>query len=207
MRAFRRTLLVLPFALPLIGLSPRLAPWDSSWQRTLAPSEAEASVSLLLSLDELVGASRMVVVGTPISRDSKWEVIGGGKRIVTYTKVKVDRAVVGEAPAEVVVRTLGGRVGKIGQYVSGEADMTTGAPSLLFLAGDGAAFHVTAMAQGHYPVVRDEQGVSRLRQSPDAGALLPRRGPQISAQEALVGTKLEDGAAAIVRARQARGAK
>jgi hypothetical protein len=206
MRAFRRTLLVLPLALPLLGLSPHLAPWDGG-SPALAPSEAQASVSLLLSLDELVGASRMVVVGMPISRDSKWEVIGGGKRIVTYTRVKVERSVVGEAPTELVVRTLGGTVGKVGQYVSGEAAMTTGTQALLFLAGEGASLHVTAMAQGHYPVERDAQGVSRLRKSPDAGALLPRRGPQISAQEALVGSKLEDGEAAIVRARQARGAK
>lgn len=205
MRRLHRTLLVLPFTLPLLGISPHLPSAGTS----LAPrvSEAEASVSLLLSLDELVAASRMVVVGTPIARESKWEEIGGGKRIVTYTRVQVDRAVDGQAPGEVVVRTLGGTVGKIGQYVSGEAALSTGTPALLFLSGDGAALHVTAMAQGHYPVVRDDQGVARLRKSPDAGALLPRRGPQISAQEVLVGTKLEEGEAAVVRVRQARGAK
>jgi hypothetical protein len=206
MRSLRRTLLVLPFALPLLGVSPRFGPLGSPTP-ALGPSEAQASVSVLLSLDELVGASTMAVVGTPTARESKWEVVGGGKRIVTYTRVQVDRSVFGDAPAEVVVRTLGGTVGKIGQYVSGEAAIGTGTQALLFLAGKGASLHVTAMAQGHYPVLRDEQGVARLQKSPDAGALLPRRGPQISAQEALVGSKLEDGEAVVVRARQARGAK
>src|SRR5207247_4625592 len=106
-----------------------LAPGSSG----VGPPDAAAAVSILMTLDELVAASRYVVVGTAQDRYSQWEELGGGRRIVTYTRIKVERAVAGEAPGEVWVRTLGGVVGKIGQSVSGEAQIPVGTKSLLFV--------------------------------------------------------------------------
>ena len=105
---------------------------------------AEAAVSVLMSLDELVAGSDYVLVGTALDRYSKWEELAGGRRIVTYTRVRVDRRVVGEPNAEVWVRTLGGVVGKIGQSVSGEAQLDVGAKSLLFLLKVDPAVMVVA---------------------------------------------------------------
>src|SRR5689334_11337731 len=62
------SLLALP---PLLALSPS-APLQG-------PPAAEASVSVLLSLDELVAASTSVVVGTAGERKSQWEEMPTGK--------------------------------------------------------------------------------------------------------------------------------
>lgn len=153
---------------------------------------ADAAVSVMMSLGELVDQSDRVVVGTAVERKSQWEEIQGGKRIVTYTRVAIDETMTGGATdSETWVRTLGGVVGKIGQSVSGEASLAIDAPSLLFLTrvlddGSISARAVLGMAQGHYPIT-EVDGERRLVASPDAGKLLPRRGPTISAREALVG--------------------
>ncbi|MFO0592966.1 MAG: hypothetical protein U0441_35825 [Polyangiaceae bacterium] len=157
---------------------------------TTGVASAEASVSVLLSLDELLTPSSYVIVGTAGEKKSRWEEIGGGRRIVTYTKIQVDTAIVGSPGSALWVRTLGGSVGDIGQTVSGEAQIATGSKSVLFLQKRGSAIVVTGMAQGHFPVVADSKGVVRLRPSPDAGVLLPSAGPSISARSRLVGKGL-----------------
>lgn len=169
--------------------------------------EASASVSVLMSVDELVDVSSDVVIATAVERKSQWEDLPSGKRIVTYTRLVVDESVSGTGRAEIWVRTLGGKVGKIGQLVSGEAEIALDSRALLFLAqvDDGSGRDVTivaGMAQGHFPI--DEAGNEpRLKASPDAGLLLPRRGPAISAQEVLVGRKLTE-ARGVVRASMGR---
>jgi hypothetical protein len=129
---------------------------------------AEASVARALSLAELVAQSQGVVLGTPLAASSRWEQIGGRRRIVTYTRVRVDQAFAGDpGDAEIMIRTLGGRVGKIGQVVHGEAFLRLGESTLLFvgLSPDGTPA-VTGMSQGHYPVRSDARGVRRLGPSP-----------------------------------------
>lgn len=169
------------------------------------PAKAEAAVSQLLSIDELVSASTYVVVATAGDHRSVWEELPGGRRIVTYTRLTIDRSIVGKPDGETWVRTLGGIVGDIGQQVSGDARIASGSKALFFLARtrDGALV-VTGLAQGHFPLVPDAKGTLRLTSSPDAGALLPRRGPSISAREQLLGAAVDDAAATIERASQVR---
>jgi hypothetical protein len=201
------------FALALLlALPPALAvdaggPLDG-------PRPAAASVAITLSLEQLVTGSAMVVVATAAEQRSQWEDLGGARRIVTYTRLTIDRTVEGEPGKEIWVRTLGGAVGKIGQLVSGDARITIGSQALLFLARtrDGA-LKVTGMAQGHYPLVAEDPPAGgtpaarpkrlRLAASPDSGAILPRPGPAISAREVLVGATLDDAVEAIRRARRA----
>jgi len=119
------------------------------------PPRAEASVSIALSLDELLEASELAVVAVATERRSRWEKVGSSKRIVTYTKIEVTRSAWGTASSPLWVRTLGGVVGKIGQYVSGEARIALGSSSLLFLRRSAdEPWVVTGRAQGHYPVVK-----------------------------------------------------
>jgi hypothetical protein len=194
---FRARVLVLAFALPAgILLSPD-APFAG-----IRP--AAASVAVLISLDQLVNASTYIVVATAGEKYSLWEDSPSGRRIVTYTKLSVERSVVGAAGAEIWVRSLGGAVGGIGQSVSGEAEIATGSRSLLFLTKTNSAVVVTAMAQGHYPVVpADAKGTAlRLASSPDAGALLTRRGPSISARERLLGAPLDEAVTAVKQVRR-----
>lgn len=170
----------------------------------LAPRPAEASVSVAVTLDQLVASSSFVVVATAVEQRSQWEELGGSRRIVTYTRLAVDQAALGEPGKEIWVRTLGGVVGKIGQSVSGEAHLAPGSQALVFLRRmDDGATVVSAMAQGHYPLVKTAADQpARLAASPDAGAILPRSGPSIAAREVLVGTPLADAIKAVQRARQ-----
>jgi len=186
------TLLLVP---ALVTLSPS-APLSG-------PAPAEASVSILLSLEEITAASTAVIVGTASEQKSQWEELAGGRRIVTYTKIKVDKTIAGSAGTEVWVRTLGGAVGKLGQAVSGEASLTIGSKSVLFLLKRGDVTMVTGMAQGHYPIKVDEKGISRLKASPDVGAQIQPSGPTIAARDALVGQTLDSAVTAITKVRKA----
>jgi hypothetical protein len=169
---------------------------------TLSP-RADASTARLITLEQLVERSTYVVVGTANERSSVWEDLPSGRRIVTYTRLTVERAVAGAPGTELWVRTLGGAVDHIGQAVPGEAELPQGSRSLLFLANVNGVVVVTAMAQGRYPVVADEKGTPRLTGSRDAGLLLPRPGPTVSAQERLVGGTVEAAVALVQQLQKA----
>jgi len=149
---------------------------------------------MLMTLDELVGFADEVVIATPLDRTSRWETLPSGKRIVTYTRLSIDETLLGTQKSEITVRTLGGSVDNLGQVVSGEARLIKDERALMFLSeiddgAGGTVTIVTGMAQGHFPI--DDTGQEpKLKASPDRGALLPRRGPSISAAELLVGETL-----------------
>ncbi|MET0410051.1 MAG: hypothetical protein ABW217_02085, partial [Polyangiaceae bacterium] len=89
------------------------------------PRSTWASTARALSLPELVGSSRFALVATTSDVKSQWETIGNSRRIVSYHELQVAYPIDGRPPAEtrLVVRTLGGRVGSIGQLVHGEAKL------------------------------------------------------------------------------------
>lgn len=160
-----------------------------------APSDAHASLARALRLGELVHYSQAIVVGTPMSASSRWESVGGTRRIVTYTRVRVDQSIDGSAGNELVIRTLGGQVGQIGQVVEGEALLIVGKPALLFVyRGVSGTLSVTAMAQGHFPLRPDAQGTLRLHASPRLPRLI---GLQGSAVQRLVGLDVNSAERAI----------
>jgi hypothetical protein len=194
----RALLLASALALPPLLLSPKLP---------LHVADAQASVAKMLSLDELVAGSTYVVVATAGERRSVWEDLPSGKRIVTYTKLSVERPVVGAPGAEIWVRTLGGVVGKIGQAVPGEAQIASGSRGLFFLAQANGVVVVTAMGQGHYPIVSDDKGVARVSPPPDPGLLVRKPGPTISAHEQIVGGTLEAAVTLVQQAKKARDAQ
>lgn len=151
----------------------------------LAPL-ASATVARAVVLKALAHRSQLIATGTPLEAYSRWEDFGGRRRIVTYTRVRVDDRIAGaDQGPEVLVRTLGGQVGDIGQVVAGEAVLVVGQPSLLFLVPryDGV-LGVTAMAQGQFPLRADAHGVVRLSQSPNLPKLV-QGAP--SAQQQLAG--------------------
>ncbi len=167
----------------------------------LRSTQAEASSALALSLGDLVKKSASVVVVTGLAKSSSWQVIGGNRRIVTDTRVRIEELVRGADPStsELLVRTLGGQVGNIGQLVEGEAELALGEPSLTFMTAlEPTLFGVTAMAQGHYPVVSEARG-RVLRANPRLPALF---GSRDSAVSKLSGRLLGDGLALVRAARQ-----
>lgn len=140
----------------------------------LGPKPAAASLAFAVGLEELVSRSQRVVLGEPLDVESRWETIGKRRHIVTYTRVRA-LELLGGAPLheeELMVRTLGGRVGDLAELVHGEAVLTLGLRSVLFTMPARGALAVTAMAQGHYPLTRDKGGTERLERSPAAVELL-----------------------------------
>lgn len=141
----------------------------------LAPaSDADASVSFALSIDELARASTSVARIVPLGAESTWE----DGRIVTLTRVRVEDPIGGRAAAGEVlrVRTLGGIVENVGQSVEGEPRFVVGAPSIVFLSERAGRAHVTGRAQGQLAIVRTAEGREVVRSTPP-GALVAGRTP------------------------------
>jgi hypothetical protein len=148
-------------------------------------TDAQASVSIAVVFDALVRESSAVAIVTPVEQRSVWE----DGRIYTYTRVRADQAVAGELATggEAWIRTLGGIVGHIGQVVDGEAVLTMGRPSLLFLRpGTAGTMDVTARAQGQFAVTLDETKAQRLMRSSSVGALMMPKSAQAGAAQAVV---------------------
>lgn len=152
---------------------------------------AQASLARAVPLEQLVGRSQHVLVGEPLDAYSVWEQLGGRKHIVTYTRIRAHELLAGADPKsdELLVRTLGGRVGDLGELVHGEASLNLGARAVLFTMPVQDTLAVTAMAQGHYPLLRDGAGTERLRRSPEAKELLQEQG---SAVQRLMGLQVAE---------------
>jgi hypothetical protein len=160
-------------------------------------------------MSELVAGATLVIAGTPLESRSLWENDAHGRRIVTYTRVRVERLLDGPPQSEVWVRTLGGEVDEIGQQVAGEAALRVAQPSLLFLKGrvDGTQA-VVGMEQGQYPLdARPENGSAKVRAPRQTGHLVPKAqalgSPRPPARHALVGHSLDEIAQLIAAERRA----
>ena len=147
----------------------------------LASRSALASLARAVPVEELVGRSQHVLLGEPLDAESVWEQVGQRRHIVTYTRVRTLELLAGADPRqdELLVRTLGGRVGDLGELVHGEAMLELGARGVLFVMPTRGALAVTAMAQGHYPLLHDTTGIERLRRSPEANELLGEEGSAV----------------------------
>jgi hypothetical protein len=161
--------------------------------------QAQASLARAVQVEELMSRSQHVMLGEPLDADSVWEQVGQRKHIVTYTRVRALELLSGADPKqdELLVRTLGGRVGELGELVHGEALLTLGERGVLFVMPTRAGLSVTAMAQGHYPLARDASGAERLRRSPEAKELLNEQG---AAVQRLVGLRVPEARTLLERA-------
>jgi hypothetical protein len=140
-----------------------------------APGLASATLARAITLPELVGLSKYALVGMAVGSSSRWETVGDSRRIVTYVQVEVTQPIDGRPPPATALslRTLGGRVGDIGQLVHGEARFDLGAPSVIFVTPDmDGVLGITAMAQGHYPLGAEPGDAMRLRASPNIPTLM-----------------------------------
>ena len=155
----------------------------SLWSRA-----APASIVRGLTLEELVRGSHRIVTGVALESASHWVSIGQQRRIVTDTRVKCEALLEPGRSTELIVRTYGGQVGRIGELVQGEPQLVLGSPCLLFLCGPLEGVHyVMGMAQGHYPL-RTGSGETRyLTPSPELPKLVNL---ERSALKRLVGQRL-----------------
>lgn len=180
----------------LLATSTSCALWDLT-----NPSIAMAGAAVPISLTALVERSRHIVVGTPRVADSTWEEIGGSQRLVTYTRLTIEDTVDDRAfdEAEILVRTLGGRLGPIGQVVHGEAELRREETAVFFVTPrrDGGTYHITGFSQGHYPLLANNHAVRRLTQSPHLPTFVTKRDDaavtQLSGQSLLAARSLVTG--------------
>jgi hypothetical protein len=149
---------------------------------------ASATVARSVTLEALVRSSGRISVVTALAAESHFEELGRRRRIVTDTRVRVEETLAkGEAiETELMVRTLGGSVGRLGELVHGQARLALGEPCVAFLLrGPDGLHYVNGMAQGHYPLTSG--AVRRLLKSPDLPQMLDY---ETSAVRALVGSEL-----------------
>jgi hypothetical protein len=177
---------------PMIGRRQALGLIGTALAGVAAPATAWAGTALAVRLPELIQRSRTVVRGTPLDANCVWETVGDQRRIVTYTRIRFEEGVTGESvkDPELMVRTLGGQVGEIGQVVHGEATLKLEEACVLFVARskDGID-RVTAMAQGHYPLAKDAKGAERLVVSRNLAELVKANG---SAVQLLAGRAFDE---------------
>jgi hypothetical protein len=151
---------------------------------------ASATVMRAMPLSALVQTSRRIVVVTALSAESHFEELGRRRRIVTDTRLRVEEglAKADGMDSEILVRTLGGAVGELGERVHGQAQLVLGEPCVAFLLqGPEGLHYINGMAQGHYPLTNDTRRL--LQQSPDMPKIVDF---DSSAVKALVGTELND---------------
>jgi hypothetical protein len=162
---------------------------------------SNATTARAVRLHDVVARSTRIVRGTPLDNFARAEEIGETHHIVTYTRLRVDELMQGgPKEPEILVRTLGGRLDKLAELVHGEAELVPGEQCLLFVQASPEGFdQVTAMAQGHYPMLDDESGTTRLRASYNMPHLIDEAG---SAVAQLVGARLSDARDLIAGARR-----
>ena len=132
---------------------------------------ASATTMLRADLPELAQTSDAIVHGTVRRVESRWS--GDGRRIVTDVEIQVTEALKGQAGSTVLVTQPGGRVGDIGQRVSGLASFTPGEEVVVFLERRGTqAFRLSGMAQGKYQVQRTEGGKGAMAVPEPTGDVL-----------------------------------
>jgi hypothetical protein len=166
-----------------------------AWSKT-----GQATTARAVSLTSLVARSTRIVRGMPLEGSATFETIGNTRHIVTYTRVRVDDLIHGgPSESELWVRTLGGRKDKLGEIVHGEADLVLNEACVVFIAANADGIdEVTAMAQGHYPLLNDASGTPRLSTSRNMPHLL---GGSDAAVGKLAGLRFDEARALILGAR------
>lgn len=146
---------------------------------------AAASTFLAMSRGDLVRESGAVVQGEVLKVSSFWS--PSGRIIITEALVKVDEAILGEAPSVVVVRTFGGTVGGFRVEAHGFPEFKVSERVLLFLEPEReGAVRVTGYQQGQYRIVRDKAGVDIAVPAAQGGArIVTREGRSAPAPQAM----------------------
>ncbi|MBK8009898.1 MAG: hypothetical protein IPK13_00990 [Deltaproteobacteria bacterium] len=147
-----------------------------------APSLAEATVMVPLSIEDLSEKADAIVRGRVVNDYAAWD--AAHQQISTYTEVTLTETMLAPSSlgASFVVRTLGGIVGDVGMHVSGEPTFTLGEDVLVFLARVGDepnSFRVLGMSQGKYQI--EVEGKGRLVAVADVRGIAFIRPPSMAA--------------------------
>jgi len=136
-------------------------------------SPAQGSVVEAFELSELVAEADRIVLGRVVFSESFWRANG---TIATWHRVEVKRHMRGSGyhDDEILIETMGGRVGDIVMRVEGEPSLAVGERVIVFARDDAyGVFRPVGMAQGVMRLRMDE-GAETVFQSRE-GLLLVRR--------------------------------
>ena len=143
----------------------------------LPASPANGSIVQGLDLEELTTYADRIVLGKVLFSESFQRADG---QLGTWHRIEVERELRGQAldEREVIVETMGGRMGDLAMRVEGEPNFSVGERVLVFMRDDGlyTAFRPLGMGQGVMRV-RMEQGVETVTQNRE-GLMLMRRNAQ-----------------------------
>jgi hypothetical protein len=118
----------------------------------LAAHPAHATTLRRMTLDELTAAASVVARVRCLGSETRFE----RGEIWTLTRFEVKELLKGSAPAEIIVRLIGGRVGHLIATVDGVPRFASGEDVILFLEPTpGGELTVTSWVQGTFRVRRD----------------------------------------------------
>ncbi|MDP9192179.1 MAG: hypothetical protein M3P06_10815 [Acidobacteriota bacterium] len=122
----------------------------------LAPLTAEATISRAVQFDEKVERAASIIVGRIVSQESRWD--ANRQRILTYSKIAVEKTLKGSPARELTIVTPGGTVGDIAQDYVGVPRFHTGDENVVFVRETGAGPTVLFFDQGAYRVEKNNAG-------------------------------------------------
>jgi len=120
------------------------------------PLKASATVSQAASFEEKVDNAAGIVLGKVVSTKSQMD--ASGRWIVTYSTIRVEKALKGQQTSEVTIVTPGGRVGNLNQSTIGVPSFHEGDERVVFLKDTRLGPTVLYFDQGAYDVVKDSNG-------------------------------------------------
>jgi hypothetical protein len=117
---------------------------------------AEATIARAVKFDEKVEQAAAIVVGRVVSQQSSWD--AGKQRILTYSKIRVEKTLKGLPSQEITIVTPGGTVGDIAQDYVGVPRFNTGEEHVVFVRNTRIGPTVLFLDQGAYHVDQDDRG-------------------------------------------------
>ena len=125
-------------------------------------TSVEAATVLQLDLPDAVGRATQIIHGSVLTTDVHWS--DDGRRIYTDATIEIHETLKGVSATIVVVRTLGGIVGGVGQMFPGAPKLTVGEEVVLLLQESavpqpGAPKRIVGLSQGVYRVRPGTNGV------------------------------------------------
>jgi hypothetical protein len=127
------------------------------WLSSFAPGRSARATTLMrMSVAQMSRTARVIVRARCLGNSVSWD----AGEIWTFTSFDVEEVWRGYAPARVVVRLLGGRLGNVTSSVSGIPRFRAGEEVVLFLE---------PTPRGDFSVVSWEQGTFRIRPDPRTG--------------------------------------
>lgn len=131
-----------------------LLPWSNALQATTvaAPEFPDLVNQSDYIVRSVVKSTRAEVVQTP-----------RGRKVYTYVELEVREVIAGVPPSPLVLRILGGRVGKDVMVLEGAPQFQVGDEDILFVQGNGQQIYpLVAIMHGRYPIEKESGGESEF---------------------------------------------